>query len=120
MQPGSININLLFGKVNVMKRQVNCFPSLHTEVINVCFMCFLFLQPEVVVNCSICGKATLFRIDGYMCRVCGKVYHKPCLEKSGRYTQAEMAMVDRAFTSIGWSCHECVRGGDDLKLLCLD
>ena len=74
------------------------------------------LQIEADPRCQLCDKSTMYKVDGFECRVCGKVFHKACLEKTGQYTHEEVAMVDRAFTNMGWSCAECVSCGTLFKL----
>lgn len=56
--------------------------------------------------CHLCKRMSSLRSD-IPCRVCGNVYHRSCLESSGRYDSTDMELVDNAFTMTGWSCADC-------------
>ncbi|XP_041358682.1 PHD finger protein 24-like isoform X2 [Gigantopelta aegis] len=55
--------------------------------------------------CHLCKKLAL--ADGYLCRVCDRVFHKHCLEKSGQCRSIDLELLPRAHTNIGWSCYIC-------------
>lgn len=58
--------------------------------------------------CALCGRVTMYRVNGYPCRVCGRIFHMACLKESGRYTEFDLSLAERALTNLpGWSCEEC-------------
>ena len=65
-------------------------------------------QADVENLCPLCRHATMYEVDGFACRVCGRAFHVACLRGSGHYTDTELQYVERAKTNIGWSCHQCV------------
>ncbi|XP_071953442.1 PHD finger protein 24-like [Antedon mediterranea] len=57
-------------------------------------------------NCSVCNKFSGGEL--FPCRICTKVFHAPCLRRSGHIQDsASLQQFKRANMNIGWSCHDC-------------
>ena len=65
--------------------------------------------------CPLCERGSDPTNNDHACRVCGRVFHKACCERDGRYSEFDISAMDRAFTKIGWSCLDC----DDIAMSAL-
>ncbi|CAH1775391.1 unnamed protein product [Owenia fusiformis] len=58
-------------------------------------------------KCFLCDEYIQNAHLGYPCRVCTRIFHKECLEKSGQLTSGDLRLLTLAHTNNGWSCYDC-------------
>ncbi|ESP05592.1 hypothetical protein LOTGIDRAFT_152449 [Lottia gigantea] len=61
---------------------------------------------ESDTKCFLCNQPIEFEL-GYPCRVCTRIFHKQCLNKSGECRVIDKELCARAKTNTGWSCYIC-------------
>ena len=67
----------------------------------------LYFQIDTSHQCHVCEVFTGHEV--YPCRICGKAYHKSCLQKLGHCQGlSEVALLHSAKMPAGWTCYICV------------
>nr|XP_022296222.1 PHD finger protein 24-like [Crassostrea virginica] len=71
------------------------------------------ITEEKPITCSACQEEFRAVETEYPCRVCDSVFHKDCLLEMKGIHPSHLTAVEKANSSVGWSCPVC----DDLSLL---
>lgn len=61
------------------------------------------------IACSACKMEFREVETEYPCRVCDSVFHKDCVLEMKDIHPSHIEAVEKANTSVGWSCPACVR-----------
>lgn len=61
------------------------------------------------IACSACKMEFRAVETEYPCRVCDSVFHKDCVLEMKDIHPSHIEAVEKANTSVGWSCPVCVR-----------